>query len=192
MKASELIINKPDELSHLRRWGDFTATVFFWALIFYLWQPLISVIAWAFGVKLFYEHMIVLGGSEKLLTIIGIYAIYVIAFGGALILWALSNRWRFKDKCKRKEPQRVTSDMVASHYMLKPKVHDKIRNARNVSLWISDEFEISSRVNEVETDTEAAQRVEQESEESPPQLLDNDSMAEDNPDKVNGNIRSDI
>mgnify|MGYP000412748548 CR=1 FL=1 len=184
VKASELIISKPEQLTNIQRWGDFTATMVFWALIFYLWQPLISIIAWSFGVKLFYEHMIVLGGTEKLLLIVGMYAFYVAILGGLLILWAKTNRWRFKDKCNRKVAPGVTDEMIADHYMLKHKVHEKIKDARNVSLWISQEFEITSRINQVE---EPKPYFPLETNE----VEDKEEMPDVKPDNDNGNILPD-
>lgn len=180
MNASELIISKPDELSKLKKIGDFTATMFFWALIFYLWQPIISLIAWSFGVKLFYEHMVVLGGSEELLLIIGVYAFWISIFGFLLIFWAKSNQWRFQNKSNRKSSPLVTSEMIASHYMIKDKVHEKIKGARNVSLWISDEFDITSRVNKIK--------------ETKPYLAleSKDDIPDSKPDSDSGNILSSI
>ena len=49
-----LIIEAPGLQSLKHRFSSSLFTFFFWAAWFYLWQPIISILAWAFGFKFFY------------------------------------------------------------------------------------------------------------------------------------------
>ena len=101
MKQEDLIINRPDWLSKGQQVTAVGATLFFWFALFYLWQPAISLVAWAFNVKLFYSHMVVLGGYETFLSVWMNYALVIAIMGGSLLLWARINQWRFRGRERR-------------------------------------------------------------------------------------------
>ena len=69
MKKEDLIIDRPEWVSKGQRLSALGVTLFFWFALIYLWQPAISLLAWSFNIKLFYSHMVVLGGYETFLAV---------------------------------------------------------------------------------------------------------------------------
>lgn len=138
-----LIINKPDELQYHHKITAVSITFIFWFLIFYLWQPLIAMIAWAFGFKLFYEHMIILGGFAGFAKLIGIYILVITALGFVFILWAKVNQWRFRGKCKRKAIPSVQDSAVVEYFRITSEQHALWKSKKNLTLDISDDFVIT-------------------------------------------------
>jgi biofilm PGA synthesis protein PgaD len=96
-----LIINRPDLVPSTQKWTAWGITLFFWGALAYLWQPLLSLIAWGFNIRLFYNHMILLGGYHTFLQLVWFYLKVIAVLGGGLILWARINQWRFRGKERR-------------------------------------------------------------------------------------------
>jgi biofilm PGA synthesis protein PgaD len=71
-------------------------TLVFWAFWFYLWLPVLALLAWALGVEQAYKYMIVLGGYRDVLDLLGFYSLIVLLLGGGLVVWALYNIIRFR------------------------------------------------------------------------------------------------
>lgn len=145
----ELIISKPERIKPIQKLSELTVTMLFWMIIFYLWQPLISFIAWSFGYKWYYQHMITLGGIEHVINALLDYLSVILMLGGALILWAITNKWRFKNKNKRSSINPVDSKAIAQHFNVESEDLAKMLIAPNVSLNISQDFTILSKINPI-------------------------------------------
>jgi len=118
MTASELIIDQP----HLVRPGQkataLGVTLLFWGMLLYLWQPLISLVAWGFNIRLFHSHMIILGGYQALVDQLLPYALVIACLGTALLLWARLQQWRFSGEDRRRASPEVTPAAMAEHFGL--------------------------------------------------------------------------
>ncbi|MGB1092396.1 MAG: poly-beta-1,6-N-acetyl-D-glucosamine biosynthesis protein PgaD [Oceanobacter sp.] len=135
MKNEDLIINRPDWVTKGQHVTAVGATLFFWFALFYLWQPAISLVAWAFNVKLFYSHMVVLGGYETLLDVWVSYALVISLMGGSLILWAKINEWRFKGVERRKHIPVAADEAISETFGVEP---DQLRGWRSMKSVILD------------------------------------------------------
>lgn len=144
MKAEDLIINRPDWVTKGQQVTAVGATLFFWLALFYLWQPAISLVAWAFNVKLFYSHMVVLGGYETFLSVWMNYAIVITIMGGSLILWAKINQWRFRGRDRRNSIPATDAKDVAKTFGVLPQQLDDWREMKNVVLDIDEESRVQS------------------------------------------------
>jgi len=113
---SNLIIDQATNLSWLGKLIRLAITLCFWLVMLYLWQPLISMVAWSFKIKLFYEHMIILGGYQSFLSTIYLYMMVVGTFCGGLILWANINQWRSRGKERRQPLAKVSPEQIADFY----------------------------------------------------------------------------
>lgn len=100
-EPESLIINRPDLAPPGQKVTAWGITLIFWAALLYLWQPLLSIIAWALNIRLFYNHMILLGGYQTFLNLLSIYLTVIGLLGGGLVLWARINQWRFRGKERR-------------------------------------------------------------------------------------------
>jgi len=84
------------------RFAEVSITLFFWLLLLYMWQPLVSFFAWMFQGYVSYQHMFYLGGYHAVLAILKKYLLIITSTVGVLFLWALYNQWRFRGKERRK------------------------------------------------------------------------------------------
>lgn len=110
------IFERPDLQGLRQLYGFGFITLLFWALWFYLWLPLVSLIAWAFGFQLFYEQMIVLGGYHSLLSLLVDYGLTILAIAALLIGWALYNLIRFRNHERRRAAAPVTKAQLAQDF----------------------------------------------------------------------------
>ena len=91
-------------------------TLAFWLFWFYLWLPLLALLAWALGLQQAYQYMVVLGGWHEVVRVIAIYAIVILALGGGLVLWATYNIFRFGGVENRTAPLPVTPAEIGRHF----------------------------------------------------------------------------
>ncbi len=142
MKPEDLIINRPDWVTRGQQVTAVGTTLFFWFALLYLWQPLISLIAWAFNVKLFYSHMVVLGGYETFLDVWKTYALVIALMGGSLIVWARINQWRFRGAERRTAIPRTDDGDVAETFGVQPGQLQNWRTMKSVVLDIDEKSQV--------------------------------------------------
>jgi biofilm PGA synthesis protein PgaD len=142
MKQEDLIINRPDWLSRGQQVTAVGTTLFFWFALFYLWQPAISLLAWAFNVKLFYSHMVVLGGYETFLSTWMSYALVIAIMGGSLLLWARINQWRFRGRERRKFIAVTEVKDISETFGVLPEQLHEWRAMKNVVLDIDEDSQV--------------------------------------------------
>ena len=111
-----LIINRPSLQSSQQRIIYPVLTFLFWLLWIYIWLPLVSLIAWGFGVQLYYDEMILNHGLEALMNMAGIYAMVVLLIGTMLISWAVYNLKRFRNKERRSAIEKLSNEKLAEHF----------------------------------------------------------------------------
>ena len=114
----KLIIDHPEWQTPKQRILLGSITLIFWMVWFYLWIPLISILAWVFGIKVFEYHMIELEGYKDLIALLGWYAAGVILLGGSLIAWATYNIQRFKQSTRRSSRLGVSVENQARHFQV--------------------------------------------------------------------------
>ena len=148
MSESNLIINHPDALKTHHKITSVGITLIFWLLVIYLWQPLISLVAWAFGYKLFYEHMLILGGLDGFIEMLVYYLIIVAILGGGLILWAVVNKIRFKNKYRRSGVPPVKPEWIAEHFNITQAEQAAWANSKNITIAISENSDITTKIND--------------------------------------------
>lgn len=113
---TDLIIERPDLQTPWQKYSYGFFTFIAWTLWIYLWLPLISFIGWLLGIKVFYEHMILLGGYKGLLDLLGVYFSIIFLIGLTLSLWAFYNQLRFRGKERREAIPRTRSEEVARFF----------------------------------------------------------------------------
>ena len=138
----EFIIDKPEALNIHHKMTALSLTFIFWFITFYLWQPLISLIAWAFGYKIFYQQMIVLGGFKGFLELVEVYGFIIAALGSIFLLWAKINQWRFRGKEKRNQAPVVEEWQVAEYFDLDYTTHQLWLKQKNITLLVNDQFNV--------------------------------------------------
>ncbi len=96
-----LIINRPDLKSKPLILGEQILTIIFWGFWFYLWLPLISVLAWLLGFHVLYSHIVVLGGFEGFLRQLNVFCAGIVVASALLALWSFYNLKRYGELNRR-------------------------------------------------------------------------------------------
>lgn len=83
----------------------------------YLWQPLLTLLAWIFGVRLFGD--LAGSGSSRELHEFGhlivVYAAVICVMGGSLLTWARIEFIRFRNVNRRTRPTPVSVEETAEY-----------------------------------------------------------------------------
>ena len=121
-----LIIDRPGLQSSSQRMIYPVITFAFWLLWIYIWLPLVSLVAWGFGVQLFYDEMILESGLEAFTELAGTYGVVIVLMGASLISWALYNWKRFVNKERRSDVFSLTRKDLAEYFEV---------NADEIASW---------------------------------------------------------
>ena len=95
------IIERSDLQSPQQRTLYGVITAVFWAFWLYLWLPLLALFAWAVGLEQAYKYMVVLGGYEEVMRLLGVYFLVIVILGGTLTGWATYNIMRYGKRGRR-------------------------------------------------------------------------------------------
>jgi biofilm PGA synthesis protein PgaD len=112
------IIDAPGFQTLKQRYSSALLTLIFWVFWFYLWQPLISIIAWGLGIKFFYENMVLLGGIYGFLELALIYLLVVMGIGVLFFGWAFYNNRRFKKKKRRAKLWKISFGNLSNLFQI--------------------------------------------------------------------------
>jgi biofilm PGA synthesis protein PgaD len=140
---NELIIERPELQTMSQRYGWKSVTFLFWMFYLYLWVPLITLVVWLVGVKLFHINMIELKGYESLVDKLGLYSGIILTISIILIGWAEVNRMRFKNKLRRLDSDELSIGEVAKKYNLEVSNLSLLRQKKSIMVHFSDEGAIS-------------------------------------------------
>lgn len=123
-----LIIDRPELQARHRRVVYSTVTLLAWGLWMYLWLPLVSLLAWWFGVRAFTREFVV-PRTDILLDTLAIYALVVSALGITLILWSRYNLHRYGPRGRRQAPNQVSDREVSEWFGVPEEQLPSIRSA---------------------------------------------------------------
>jgi len=136
--VSPLIIESPD-LQELRQRYAFAALTFvFWVVWFYLWTPLVSLVAWLFGLDLLYDEMVLFDGWRALQELLGWYALVIVVLALILGSWAWYNLKRFRVREKRLQAPAVSPSEIAGYFGLPEEDLATIKAAHRVVISHDD------------------------------------------------------
>ena len=138
-----LIIENPALQSSAQRYGWGVVTFAFWMVYIYLWIPLITLLAWWVGAKLFNIHFIQLQGYVGLMDKLGLYLLIIFMLSALLIGWANVERLRFKDKQRRLGRPSVTVSDVAKIYNMQENQLLALRERKSIVVHFSDKGTIN-------------------------------------------------
>jgi len=113
---TELIISQPSLQTLRQRFASSILTFLFWAFWIYLWLPLVSLLAWLFGIDLFYEQLIVQSSYNDLIHIASWYLFVILMITVSLISWSVYNLFRFRNKDRRRHTVQVGLSEIAAHF----------------------------------------------------------------------------
>lgn len=135
MSADSLIISLPERQSVAQRslYASLTAVAWFgWV---FLWLPLITAVAWLFGVDLAYSRVVLENtahGAEDLLFLLRAGA----GCAGAFLCWSAYNRWRFRGQQRRRSVVAVPPEAIAHYFGADDIVSRRLRTMRRSVLHV--------------------------------------------------------
>lgn len=139
-----LIIKRPKLQTLKQKYANTIVTLAFWALWFYLWIPLISLVAWLFGIEIFYEEFILTEGYHILISLFFQYGMVALIISICLLGWAFYNQLRFRRKDRRKEAPRPSAQAQADYFAVNVDHLKKGRKAKNLIVRFDNTGEIQS------------------------------------------------
>ena len=142
MKNS-LIIEQPRLQSIAQEMGWASVTLVFWAIYFYLWMPLLTLIAWYVSLNLFNVHLIELKGYQSFLELLKYYLLVIVGLGLILIGWAKIEHFRFSKKPGRLKQKVITLEEVAKYYHVPAHTLTSLRSARIINVHFAENGSIS-------------------------------------------------
>ncbi len=126
-RGFERIINRPESMNRMRRYGENTFTVIFWWLWVFWFRPVLLLLLWVFGIRLFFTEI----AYEKIgmdTAVFLNYMMVVIIIYSILLLWNRYNYMHFHGKDRRKMSADVTDEEMADFYGVRG---DEIRRIKN-------------------------------------------------------------
>ncbi len=136
--SRDLLINEPQLQSLHHKLGDTVLTAAMWGIYLYLWLPLVSLVAWLFGIQLFYHELIEAGGYLELLDKVALYATVIPAIFVVIISWSLSNQRRFRGQERRNEVSEISPAEMTAFFDVTTGEFERLRAASRIVITIDE------------------------------------------------------
>ena len=127
-----LIVDRPDLKSPSLVMGERIITVLFWSFWFYLWLPLISVLAWLVGIKFLYRQMVELGGFAGFLEQINVFASGLALVCSAVASWSYYNYARYAHCTRRSKILEIDREKLAESLSVAEERLSEIQLAKRI------------------------------------------------------------
>ncbi len=137
-----LIIDRPDLKSRPLLFGEGVLTILFWGFWFYLWLPLVSLMAWIFGFKFLYRQMIELGGFAGFIQQLNIFSSGIALVSGAIAIWSFYNYKRYGSYNRRNKLLKTNTEQLAATLNVSTKRLSEIQQAKRIVFSFTDDDSI--------------------------------------------------
>ncbi|MBN1870747.1 MAG: poly-beta-1,6-N-acetyl-D-glucosamine biosynthesis protein PgaD [Candidatus Omnitrophica bacterium] len=117
-KRESLIINRPEVLKKTRRRIEFSLTTIGWAVWIFLCRPLLIILLWFLSFRVFFRHMVDLGGFVGLQQLKIYYVSVIIVIIFLVRGWNLYNKVRYGKKTRRKFVRGVSDERLEKCFKL--------------------------------------------------------------------------
>ncbi len=142
------IINQPELQSSRMRIAYATLTALLWALWLYLWIPLLTMIAWGMGLRVFFIEMLLPENLDYLRELLS-YLQILVGILLVILAWSHYNLRRYGDLQRRKGAQPLTPGSEAAHYDLDLESVLSLKRARLATVT----YDASNRLQHVDPHT---------------------------------------
>lgn len=132
------VLDEPGSVGRPRRLAYSLFTLVAWALWAYLWLPLVSLLAWLFGIQLFRQEMLIPARRGYLVSL-GWFFLVVAILGLVYAGWAVYNLKRFRGKDRRRHAPSLTTREVAAFYRISPATVESLRAGRRQVLHLDSD-----------------------------------------------------
>jgi len=129
------IIDNPKLKSFLRTVTEAGFTTLMWGGWIYLFLPLLNIILWYFGIRLFYLEVVQTAGYKEFFVLLGRVGWSILIIFAILRLWGFYNLRRFGKRNRRTQhPADQENAKMAAYFHLTPSQCDRIRSSRE-AVW---------------------------------------------------------
>ena len=134
-----LIINKPNLKNMPLLFGEGVLTILFWGVWFYLWLPIISMVAWWLGFSFFYRHMVELGGFNGFIKFLNVFLSGIFLLCGALSIWSFYNLKRYGSYHRRNKTMITDMAKLATNFNISREKLQKTQTAKRISFSFAED-----------------------------------------------------
>lgn len=134
-----LIIDRPDLKGMPLIFGERLLTILFWGFWFYLWLPIVSLMAWWFGFKIFYSQMVNLGGLHGFLKQIHLFTSGIGLTSGVLAVWSFYNLRRYGSYSRRNRLLPTDAKQLAIYLNTAMPKLSQIQQSNRISFSFSED-----------------------------------------------------
>ena len=120
-------------------------TTALWALYGYLWLPLISLVAWYFGLDFAYEKVIQAGGPDELIVLLLWFCIVCLVSLLIVVTWSGFQYSKFKGKGERRTTAPVLDlESEREFWQIEESVQQQMKAAKVQTVSLDDDARIVS------------------------------------------------
>ncbi|MDZ7778445.1 MAG: poly-beta-1,6-N-acetyl-D-glucosamine biosynthesis protein PgaD [Gemmatimonadota bacterium] len=144
-QSRDLVVDRPELQRDPQRIIYSSLTLIAWVAWVYLWLPLVSLIGWYFGVRIFVRE-IVIPDARTMTMVVLTYLAVVIVLGGTLLVWSRYNVRRFRGNERREEAPPLDDADVRDWFRIEQALLERLRSADSMILHLDDDGHIEDVV----------------------------------------------
>lgn len=144
MKAEAIIIDDPQRQKPIKRYFYALITLLAWVIWSALWLPLVTLVAWSFGIHTSYVELVLREhgrGAQDLWIVAAIMIVCTLIE----ISWSLYNQYHYGQLRRRLERPLVDSSDIAIALHVQQATALKMRDARNMTLIFLDDNSVTDQ-----------------------------------------------
>lgn len=137
------LIERPDLKSGVRNITEAGITAFMWATWIYLLLPLINIILWILGIRIFYVELIEKAGFSRIVNMFYNIGWIAAAIFISFWLWGYYNLKRYGKLKRRKNIEDRNDQKLLAALGITPEQHQHMRTQKEVDFkWYIDSIDI--------------------------------------------------
>lgn len=127
---------KSKQKNLLRKVTELSVTTLIWGFWIYLFLPILTVLSWFLGIRIFTVEVIEHTGYLEFLVLVKALGWYVLALFLILRLWGYYNYWRFGKRNRRKAstPDHAVTQELADYFHMEVSAIQELRSLKEV-VW---------------------------------------------------------
>jgi biofilm PGA synthesis protein PgaD len=142
-RNTQVIFDRPELQARRHRWVYSTLTLIAWVIWMYLWLPVVTLVAWYLGVRIFVREIVIPDPRTMLAVSIG-YLLVVVIMGIVLLVWSQYNLRRFGGHDRRRTPPPVTDRETLDWFVISPEKLHGFRSGYSIIVEHDEEGAIVS------------------------------------------------
>ena len=140
---SPLVVDRPELQRNPQRLVYSVLTLVAWVVWVYLWLPLVTLVAWYFGLRIFLRE-IVIPDPRTMVTVGVVYGLVVLVLGGSLLVWSRYNVRRFRDRERREEVSPLSDQAISEWFGIPGETLAAFRSESSLTVHLDEHGQVQS------------------------------------------------